>query len=799
MRWILRIALVLAAAIVVAAAGGYVYMRGSLPQLSGTIAVAGIDAPVQIVRDRHGIPHILAHSRNDAYFGLGFAHAQDRLWQMEINRRTAAARLSELFGDSTVDTDKFLRTLGIRRSAGRTLEHLSADVRRGLDAYAAGVNAFLATRSGPLPPEFLVFGVEPEAWTPADSLGWGKMMAWDLGGNWSNELARMRLANRLTPQQLAEFFPPYPGDAPVSLADLRSLYRAAAGAIDLAALTTRAPIAPEGLGSNNWVLRGSATATGKPLLANDPHLGLAAPAVWYFAHLSAPGLEVIGATLPGVPGIVLGRNQRIAWGFTNTGPDTQDLFLEMVDPADPGRYMTPSGPAAFERREEIIRVRGSDPITLQVRATRHGPVISDVAKSVGQAMAPGFAIAFAWTTLRDDDLTAQALMGMSAAHDWPSFVAALRDFHSPQQNIVYADIDGNIGFIAPGRVPVRRADNDLKGLAPAPGWDARYDWSGFVPFDELPRAYNPAKGRIATANHKIVPDSYPHYITSEWTEPYRAARIEEMLAARKVHSVASFREMQADVASAMARDFLPLLLAAPPAGERERAGRDLLARWDGAMAGSRPEPLIFQAWYRELTRLVYADELGKDFESLWRPRPLFLFNVLSDRDGQSRWCDDVTTPATENCPEMVGRALGRALADLDRRYGADMGRWRWDEAHTAVSDHKPFSKIAVLRHLFEVRVPTPGDAYSVNVGRNDIRNEAAPFLNLHAASLRAIYDLGDLDNSLFIHSTGQSGNVLSPLYDNFAAPWANVEYLPMTTRRDAFETGALGTLTLRPR
>ena len=338
MKLALRIFSVLILVILLAAAAGYAWLRQSLPQLDGSVTLSGLKAQVEIVRDRHGVPHIYAGSVADAYFALGFVHAQDRLWQMEMNRRIGGGRLSEALGAATLDADKFLRTLGVRHVAEATLKSLSTQSRGELDAYAVGVNAFLAQRSGPLPPEFLLTGIQPEPWVSVDSVAWIKMMAWDLGANWRTELLRMRLAKTLSPAQIDEFLPPYPGDAPLAIADYATLYRQL-DASKLAALAL--PGVTEDGASNNWVLSGSRSVSGKPLLANDPHLGLATPAVWYFAHLSAPGFEVMGATLPGVPGVVLGRNRHIAWGFTNTGPDVQDLYIERVD--DAGRVLAPQG------------------------------------------------------------------------------------------------------------------------------------------------------------------------------------------------------------------------------------------------------------------------------------------------------------------------------------------------------------------------------------------------------------------------------------------------------------------------
>jgi len=787
---------------VLAAVVAFQYLSSSLPQLSGTQRLTGaaaqkLSAPVEVLRDRHGVPHIYAESLLDANFALGYAHAQDRLWQMEMNRHISAGRLAELFGPASLDTDRFLRTLGIRRLSAATLGKLDGETRSLFEAYAAGVNAFLANNDKPLPPEFILLGHRPEPWSPVDSLAWLKMMAWDLNGSWRDELLHMQLAKRLSTQQIQEFLPPTPGDAAIPLPDLGALYGGLADAATK--IATAAPQQPpEGIGSNNWVVDGQHSRSGKPLLANDPHLGLTVPAVWYFAHLDTPEGRIIGATLPGVPMIILGRNERIAWGFTNTGPDVQDLYIERLDPSDAALYDTPGGKQRFVTVNEVIKVKGQADVTLAVRISRHGPIISDAFAEAAKAMPKGYALAFAWPTLRDDDLTAQALTRLGRAKDWENFLAVVHDFHSPQQNIVYADVDGNIGYIAPARVPLRRADNDLKGIAPAPGWQAKYDWQGYIPFDELPRQYNPPSGTIATANEKITPPGYRHWITSKWEPPFRARRIAELLGTRQQHDLASFAAMQADVRSLYVRDVLPLLLAAPPGSDAARQAAALLRNWDGEMLKNRAEPLIVSAWLRELTRLVYADELGELFTANWSERPIFMLNVLRDKDGQSRWCDDVNTSQRETCAVMISRALELALADLSRRYGADMTRWRWGDAHIAVSEHRPFSKQAWLAPLFELRQAVPGDTWTLDVGRTVPANQAQPFSTRHAASLRGLYDLADLDRSLFMQSSGQSGNPFSPLYNNLNASWAQVEYMSMSMRRADIEPRQLGTLRLLP-
>ncbi|MBP0618803.1 penicillin acylase family protein [Cupriavidus consociatus] len=797
MRWFGRLARLVGWLLVLALAGtaGSLiwYRQAAQPPASGTAALPGLRGQVTVVRDGNGVPQIRAASKADAWFALGYVHAQDRLWQMQMNKRVVAGRLAEILGPSALDTDKFLRTLGVRRNAEAILAQAAPETRAALQAYADGVNAWIDHRQGPLPPEFLLLRTQPEHWEPADTLGWQTMMAWDLGGNWNQETLRMRLAQVLPVARISELLAPYPGEQPVRTMDYGHLYKHLAPLANaMASVSDKAPPGyVEGMGSNNWVVSGAHTQSGKPMLANDPHLGLQAPALWYFARMTAPGLDVAGATLPGIPVVVLGHNDRIAWGLTNTAPDVQDLFIERLRPGSETQYQTPDGWAAFETRTETIRVKGAPDVTLKVRSTRHGPVVSDVSEPLSAAAGPlgaQYVVAFQWTALRPDDRTFQAGMKMNEARDWASFTAALRDFHSPQQNIVYADVDGNIGFFAPGRVPLRRADNDLKGLAPAPGWDARYDWVGFIPFEALPQRYNPAEGVIVTANQRIVPPDYPYFITSEWTVPYRHDRIQALLAATPRHTFDTFAAIQKDVLSLAVRDALPLLLAAPVSHDgarpqRERALLDALRKWDGTMDAGRAEPLVVTAWLRELSRRLFEEKVGEAiFVRLWDQRNVQqpMLNILRDPGKLGAfWCDRPHTGPAESCNEAIADAWTQAMADLSRRYGEDPKRWRWGEAHAARSEHKPFGKVAYLSPLFNLRVPTGGDTYTVNVGRHNLRDEKAPFENTHAASVRALYDLADLPGSRFMDSTGQSGNALLPRYRDWTGKWAAVEYVTM--------------------
>lgn len=493
-------ALLLITAIVAAAAW---YAQRALPQTDGLLTLSGAAAELRIERDEHGIPTVRAGSPHDAYFGLGVAHAQDRLWQMETHRRIGAGRLAEVFGASALETDRFLRALGVRRTAAAQWQLLDVESRAALQAYADGVNAVLRQALRARPPEFVILGIEPEPWDPVDSLAWAIMMAWDLGANWNTELLRLRLALQMPVARINELLPAYPGEALPRTADYAALFRGLkldAGAVQTA--WQRLPeIAPpsgvEGVGSNNWVVAGSHTTTGAPLLANDPHLKLSSPALWYFARLEAPGLKVAGATLPGLPVVVLGQNEQIAWGATNTAPDVQDLYVEQIKPDDPSMYRTPEGWAAFETSAEVIKVKGQPGVPFTHRRTRHGPVISDAgttADVLGPRDRPAYVLALRWTALDADAALLSASLAMQRAGSVQSFFDATRGWSAPMQNLVVADRAGRIGVVSPGRVPVRQPGNDLQGLVPAPGWEARYDWAGWVPADETPRETDPARG-----------------------------------------------------------------------------------------------------------------------------------------------------------------------------------------------------------------------------------------------------------------------------------------------------------------
>lgn len=786
MKWLLRTLIAAALLLIVAAAGVYGWLRLSLPQTSGDIALAGLGAPAEVRRDGGGIPFIRAGSERDGAFALGFVHAQDRLWQMELQRRTGAGRLSELFGSATLDADRFLRTLGLMDLAEQSAALLDPPARALFEAYAAGVNAYIENAQF-LAPEFTILRTRPEPWRVADSLVWGRLMALNLSNNWTDELMRARLAQRLKPAQIEALWPPDDPATAVRLAQAGPPSLADAGQVER--LIQAIPDALKPMrASNVWALAGARTATGKPLLANDPHLSFGNPNLWYLARLEMPGLTLAGATVPGTPVLVLGHNGHIAWGLTTTHSDTQDIFIERLAPGDTGRYLIPGGSAAFDISRETIRRRDGPDVALTVRRSRHGPVISDVTTRAADIVEPGTVLTLAATALLPDDRTAQAFHGLNRARDWPAFVQALRDFHAPQQNIAYADRTGHIGVISPARVPIRKQGD---GRWPVPGWTGSHDWTGFVPFDALPRHLDPPGGRVVNANNRIVGPDYPYLLTDFWPPPYRARRIEALLDAAPLHDMDSMAALQRDHVALDARDLLPLLLAVLPRSPRALAAYALLARWDFAMARDRPEPLIYAAWLAALARGLYGDELGPAFAQFRAPRPAAIQRMLTH---DTAWCDDVTTAETESCDTVVAGALERALDGLAAAHGDDLAAWRWGAVHRARFRHQPFGRLPVLGPLTDIEIATDGGPETINRGETSA-SAAEPFLHLHGAGFRAIYDLADLDRSLFIATPGQSGHRLSPHYRDLLERWRDGKYVTLP----AAPRAVTGTLTLRPR
>jgi penicillin amidase len=744
-RFFGSLALWLSAVLLLAIAGLGSLMLATLPDFRGTIAVAGPSAPIDIGRDGSGIVTIRAASEADAAFALGYAHAQDRLFQMDLTRRLGAGRLSEVIGPITLPTDRFMRRLGLYRVAQANYDHLPAEAQRLFQSYAAGVNAYIAQSRNLLAPEFLALGYRPEAWQPADSLVWGRLMAWQLSGNWRDEKLRQELAGRLKPNDLQWIWPV--SQRVSSLEDPRWM--------------------PMPGASNNWVLAGTLSSTGKPLLANDPHLQLSLPASWYLARIELPGRVLVGATAPGVPLVVIGHNGHVAWGFTTSQADTQDLFIETL--TDETHYASAKGVQPLQTHEETIRIRGQASVVETIAQTEHGPLIDF-------DLPAHHAYALAWTGLRAEDRTALGLIEMNRANDAASFRAALRDFESPVQNIVYADKAGTIGFIMAGRIPIRRATID-QSLMPVPGDTGAYDWTGTIPFDALPQSLNPPKNYFATANNKVIDDSYPYFVTAKWEDNYRIARIREMIEAEPRFDLDAMAGMQMDDLSLAAQRLAPLLLA--------KVAEPALAGWDFRMDRNGAAPLIFDAWLRQFAHLLLDGRLGRDFSAFWFWDAPLLDEAL--RGGPAAaLCDDPGTAAIEDCVLRARQAHDLAMRTLRRAYGPDISAWHWGDAHRAHFDNPLFSRLPLISTLLDLNLPTDGDNYTINRASPQVEDLSGDnFDDLHGASLRALFDLSDLSRSRFVIAGGQSGNPFSGHYADLTLPWRDGKYVTIVGRQES--------------
>jgi penicillin amidase len=754
--------------------GGVVaWVKFSPPPMSGEVRLGGLSAPVDLVWDKNAVPHVFAGSLRDAYRTLGWLHARDRLWQMETQRRIGQGRLSELVGKLGLGFDEEMRVLGFYRLAQANYVTLNPEVRADIDAYTAGVNDYLTHPAAPLPIEFQLLHVTPEPWTPADSLVWGRLMALQLSGNYREEALRAELATRLPAGILKDLFP---DEAPEGLTTLAAL-----GGIDWRRFAGNLP--PE-LGpnhaSNEWVVDGTLTKSGKPLLANDPHLGLSAPILWYLVRIATPEGNLAGVTFPGVPYTILGHNDRIAWGATTTGGDVQDLFVEDVLPN--GQYKTPDGQADFTVRDEVIKVRFGDDIHLKVRESRHGPVISDIDPDLAAAAGTGKAVALSFVALNADDTTVEAIRGMDHAHDWASFRQALSLWHSPEQNIVYADVDGHIGFTSVGPVPLRkRPTNDL----PVSGATGEGDWVGLADFSQLPQGADPAAHRFINANNRVVPDSFPIYISHNYgDDPFRAQRITDMLDAGGGNFTPDdFVRMQNDTKEQDADLLLPRMLAATPASDAGKRALEMLKGWDRTMPRDRPEPLIFTAWAARLKHRLLERAVGPDMLRTGA------FGYGFSPDLTIRLLGKYT--GAEGQTGLLGDTLDAAMAALTQAYGADIGDWRWGKAHRAAFTSQLFGTIPVLKSLFDISLPASGGAETVNRA-GFARNDGVHFPDIHGPGYRGVFDLSNLDDSRFILATGESGDPLSPHYGDMAERWRDGKTFTLSGSEDQVAATALG-------
>jgi penicillin amidase len=698
----------------------------TLPRAHGAASIPGLSAAVDISFDGDGVPRIHAANALDGAAALGFVHARDRLFQMELMRRAASGRVSELAGPAALRLDRTMRVLGLRRRAEADLAGLPPEAHAMLDAYARGVNAWIAEHGRFSAAQFVVLG-RPEPWSPVDSLLWAKTMGLYLSGNWRSEIARAALVGQVPRAVIEQLWPPQQDTPGPSASGGDPRYAALAGRLDALVPRFPAPFTLPDNASNEWAVDGAHSTTGAPLLAGDPHLGYSTPGIWYLARIDTPGDVLAGATAPGVPFIVIGRNSHIAWTFTTTGADTQDVFEETVLPD--GRYATPTGPAAFITHQEHIAVRGQPAETMTVRETRHGPVVSDIAGSKGPVYAAEMA------DLQPGDIAAAGLLALNRASSVAEAGLAAAQITSPVQNLLVADAH-SIGQFTTGRVPIRGAGD---GDWPEPGADGAHDWVGWASGTALPHVIDPPSGHIVNANERVAPANFPVFMGRDWFGDWRARRIRTLLGTRRL-SVADFAAMQVDVTDSFAQAILPILRAVPRQDDLAGHAAALLDGWNGAMTMDAPQPLIFNAWIHQFNEQVLQH--ANVPTTAGRPWADFVAWVLSPAGAS--WCGG-------DCTKLLDQSLHDAAGDLARRYGADPAAWRWRDAHVAV-----FSD-PVLPPL-SARIPQPGDATTIFVGEG-----VQPVGNAtHGPGYRGVYDLADLDRSLFITAPGESGNPLSP-------------------------------------
>jgi penicillin amidase len=759
----------------------------SRPSIEGKQIVHGVSASVRIARDSRGVPTIEAHSDQDAFFAIGYVHAQERLWQMELLRRTANGRLGEVLGRGSVRFDVFFRILGVARAAGTAWKSLSPQAQASLQAYAAGVNAWVAT-TPVLPIEFRLLGVRPEPWTPEDSLAEMKLFALSLGLNYEREINNLLVVRLVGPQRLQlllaagdeeQMIPAYDSRTVEALLSLQALQQS---------LTERFGVGGPMVGSNAWVVSGAHTVSGSPMLANDPHLGLQIPSLWFALRARGSDLDVAGMSLAGVPFVVLGRNTHVAWGATSLMADVQDLYLEQIDAADSGKTRYGTHQELISQREEVIHVHEDfpsllhkplRPVTINVRTTIHGPIISDGIKEIPQP------VALKWVALDPQDTSYEAFFRMNYARDWGEFERAAALLVAPALNLLYADTQGNIAYLAAGRIPIRGKGD---GLFPAPGWDESYAWTGYVPPEKLPRSVNPSVGFIVSANNKVVGREYPYLISREWAPEARALRItallREKLDAGGKLSLNDMRRMQADVVDLQAKKLLPLLLAYTPRTPQQAAALRFLSGWNGEMSAHSVSASIFKIWQRYLSLELVRGDLKADFiqrDQVNHLRALFdpmdadiLRRAL---DGAPGWCEVGKNTGARPCEEALSRSLDASLLALRKITGTDhMEKWRLDRIQQASYENPAFTEHKILGRIYNRRVPGGGSSNSINVATTTF-DETQGFLQTLGPTFRQIMDVSAAPAAhWFMNSTGQSGSPIDTHYDDMIEPYRKVEY-----------------------
>jgi penicillin amidase len=787
----------------VAGAVGGLYagaVRRPLPRRSGRVRVPGMSRDVEVVVDTWGVPHVYASTLTDAVRAQGYLHAQDRLWQLELNRRVVAGRLAEVVGEVALPLDRWMRTLSLRHVAEQEPALLRPETTTLLQAYADGVNARIG--EGRLPVEFTLLRHRPEPWSVVDSISWVKMMALTLSVNWESEIVRARIIDAIGPDLAAELEPGYARGMPFVVADGVdfSFIGESALARSAAAEQISGPVAVDGLGSNNWAVHGSRTASGKPLLANDMHLGLTVPAIWYENHLVTPEFEVTGVSFPGLPGVVSGHNGHVAWGYTNGFADVQDLYVEHLRrDGDRIEYEFAGQWHPADVRSETIRVKGGVSEVEQVVTTGHGPIINSLAPDHAGEQP----LALRWTA-HEPNAMVEVLFDMNRAQSCAQMRDVLRGWHTPVQNVVYADVHGTIAHSYPGRIPVRAAGD---GRTPVPGWTGEYEWTGFVPYDELPHQQNPPSGYLATANNRVVDDRYPHWLGADFVTGNRALRIVEMLEQSESVDVATFRTMQLDQVSPSARLTAAALrgLAAddPAVDEALR----MMADWDGTLGSDSPQAAIYAVFSTTLARRLLRPHLG-DVTELYTGKGitpvLAETSILGERcrewldatldDASSHWwgSDDGATRESQ-----IVAAMTETVAELTRRFGADPVRWRWGRLHSLTLRHVLGSQAPLDRVFNRGPYPMGGDGdtiWNAQVARHDPTADAV----MVGPPFRFIADLADLGQSRGQLMPGQSGQVGSPHYADGIGPWLRGDYHPMVTDRTAVDGNAEARFTLVP-
>ena len=791
----------------------YVLSR-SLPEYSKTVQLEQLIAPVEIVRDTANVPHIFGKNDHDTLFALGYAHAQDRLWQMTMLRRTAQGRLSELFGEATLPIDMTVRRLAIYSAARQSLSAIRPDTLAKLDAYALGVNAKLReineSALGRGAPEFFIFSNAISPWTAADSLAIVKLMGIQLSSHLHQEVLRARASLVLEGDRIKDLLPDMPGNSQADLIDFTRLFPElspikTSSAREHSALSPFKPIALAGA-SNAWAALPGRSATRGTLLANDPHLELTAPSIWYLARLELSTGGVIGGTIPGLPLVLVGRSAKLGWGLTSSNLDDTDVFIEKLNPLDPSEYKTPEGYKPFVKKQSIVRIKDNSPVTLEMFWTENGPVLPGSHANLEAVTPAGHVTSVAWTLLSSQDTSIEAGFDLMAAQSVQEGLVASRAFVAPSQILTLAD-SKQIAMRTIGALPKRDPRHQSKGRLPSAGWLAQNRWQGVFDPSVNPVFLNPASGVLGHTNNKYTDRSFPEHISFDWGDSQRVQRMTRLLQTREAHTRDSFIEAQLDSVSPTARTLLPLIggelwyqsqsvPADSPAGRRQTA-LDLLANWNGEMNEHLPEPLIYAAWLRALHKRLIVDELGPLHEAFTHAEPLLIERVFRDVAGAGIWCDVAQSRRQESCAEMSRLALDDALAELVATYGSEITALRWGEAHQATHDHPVLGDVPILKWFVNIRQSTSGGDHTLQRGKTS-GTGPNPYLNVHAGGYRGVYDFADPDSSVFIISTGQSGHPLSRHYDNLGKLWRRGEYVPMTLDETLARAGATGVTTLTP-